>query len=227
LVPALPAFHARFPDLQIELRIVDHPADAQAGTCDVLILLGWSEHEHLVRRRLAQTRVLICASPAYWAAHGVPQHPRELVRHQCLLMRNPSTTVVDLWHGEFEGREESVTVSGWLLSAYRDVLLDTVLAGHGVARLTDLTVQPHLRSGRVVPVLTDWALKDAPPVNLFYRAQHRRTPKVRLFIEFVTALFQDIEAKRDAGSAGLPTAEQPFWYRHKYGRASAAKYRDA
>lgn len=79
-----------------------------------------------------------------------------------------------------------------------------------------------LPSGRLVPVLADWKTKHSPPVNLLYRANQRRTPRVRLFADFVTQLFHNLEKERDTGLIEPVVAERPHWYRRRHGRASAA-----
>lgn len=221
LLPALSRFHARYPDIQIDIRSISRLTDTDASAVDVFVLLGWPEHADLVHRRIGQTRHLICASPGYWAVHGVPKRPKELERHVCTLFRNPDGTVLDLWQHERDGEKETAAVSGWMVSNHRDVILDAVLAGEGVARLTDLTIREQLQSGRLVPVLLDWETKDAPPVNLLYRPNHRRTPRVRLFIDFVISLFNELEAEREERFAVQLPPERQHWHRRHYRRASA------
>ena len=96
-----------------------------------------------------------------------------------------------------------------------------MLAGEGVARISDLSAQPQLASDRLVPVLLDWEMRDSPPVNLLTRASHRRTTRVRVFIDFVTALFRDLEAAREHGFIARP-GDRPDWYGRRYGHVSAA-----
>lgn len=223
LLPALPGFHARYPDIQLDIRTVDRVTAPEAKLAEVLILYGWPPASRLVHRRIARTRLLICASPAYWAAHGVPKRPKDLERHACLCFRDQEGTILDFWEYERGGEKESASVSPWLVSSHRDVLLDAAIAGAGVARFTDLSVPSQLRSGQLVPVLLDWETKQSPPVNLLYRASQRRTPRVRLFVDFATALFRQLEAECEPGS-GLP-AERPVWYQRRHGRASASSRR--
>ncbi|WP_151447474.1 LysR family transcriptional regulator [Lacisediminimonas profundi] len=222
VLPAMAAFHARYPDIQIDIRTVDLASAPEAQEADILLLYGWQSHAGMVHRRIAQTRSLICASPSYWAAHGVPQRPKDLEGHTCLLFRDQEDTILDFWEYEREGRKEAVTVSGWLISDHRDVLLDAAIAGAGVARFSDLTIASHLRSGRLVPALLDWETKHAPPINLIYRASQRRTPRVRVFIDFLVELFKELEMQRvPTPTAPLP-AERPHWYKRRHGRASAS-----
>jgi LysR family transcriptional regulator, regulator for bpeEF and oprC len=221
ITPALPALHARYPDLQIDVRPVDRVTDSSASVVDVFLLLGWPEPANLVQRRIAETRFVICAAPTYWAQHAPPAHPRDLVNHDCLLFRIPDGRLLDFWQCERQGERADIAVTGWLVSNHRDVLLDTALAGHGVGRFVDVTVLPHLRSGALVPVLTDWRQLDAPPVSLLYRPHHRRTPRVRVFIDFMNDLFRRLDAERDGPfKVSLPT-QKPRWYKLRSSRVSA------
>jgi LysR family transcriptional regulator for bpeEF and oprC len=222
LLPALPRFHARYPDLQIDIHDVASPTAANAHAVDVYVQFGWIEPPaDLVQRRIGQCRFLICAAPSYWVANGVPLLPKDLERHVCLLFRTPNGTVHDLWQLERNGVKESVAARGWLVSGHRDVVLDAALAGEGVVRLTDLTIRTHVRSGRLVPVLLDWDMRDAPPIDLLYRPNQRRIPRVRLFIEFLTELFQEMEAERGEKAGMHLRAERPRWWARQ-GRASVA-----
>ena len=222
LLPALPRFHARYPDLQIDIRDITRATDADAGAVDVQVIWGWTEPPaDLVQRRIGQSRFLICAAPSYWAANGIPMRPKDLERHVCFLFRTPAGTVHDLWQLERNGVKESVAAKGWLVSSHRDVALDAALAGEGVVRLTDLTIHTHVRSGRLVPVLLDWEMRDAPPIDVLYRPNQRRIPRVRVFIDFVTELFRELEAERGEKAGAHFRTERPRWWA-RHGRASVA-----
>ncbi len=221
ILPALPRFHLRYPEIRIDLRVVDRISDPDASSVDAFVLMGWPDHADLVHRRIAETRQLTCATPAYWVANGMPKHPTELARHNCFAFRSPVGTVIDLWRYTRNGEQVAVTVGGWLTSNHRDVNLDAVLAGEGVARISDISAQAHFASGRLQPVLLDWEMQDAPPINLLYRASHRRTARVRVFIDFVTALFRDLEAVREHG-VNARLSDRPDWYGRHYGHVSAA-----
>jgi LysR family transcriptional regulator for bpeEF and oprC len=220
LLPALSDFHLRYPAIQIDIRVVDRVSAEAAKEAEILLLYGWQEHPDMVHRRIAQTRSLICAAPAYWAAHGVPQRPKDLEKHTCLLLRDQEGTILDLWEYERDGDKEVVAVDGWMISSHRDVLLDAAIAGAGVARFSDLSVRAHLRSGQLVPVLLDWETKHAPPINLLYRSSQKRTPRVKLFVQFAVDLFRKLEAEREPAYVSQIAAERPQWYRRRHERAS-------
>ena len=130
-------------------------------------------------------------------------------------MRNPAGILIDLWEFERGAEKASVKVNGWLCSSGREVVLAGVLAGEGIARLNYLTTRAHVQTGRLVPVLLDWEVRGGPPVNVLFRPSQRRTPRVRLFLDFVTALLREIEVQ------GRRHAARPHWHRAGYGRASS------
>jgi DNA-binding transcriptional LysR family regulator len=219
LLPVLPAFHARCPEVQVDLRVIQRLADADAAAVDVFLLHGWPEAGDLVHQQLGQAQSLIAAAPSYWAAHGMPQHPADLARHTCLALRNPAGILIDLWEFERGGERVAVQVGGWFSSNAREAVLDLVLAGHGVGRFTEIASRSVLRSGRLVPVLPDWQVQGGPPLNLLFRPNHRRTPRVRLFIDFVHALVQQLQSDEPTLLPGAPV-DLPRWHRRGSARAS-------
>jgi DNA-binding transcriptional LysR family regulator len=103
--PALPRFHARYPDVELDLRIANRVTMAISAV-DVFLLFGWVDAPDMVQKVIGQTRYSVLASPGYWSAHGMPARPRDLEGHQCFAFRNPLGTLLDLW--EFRrGKEES------------------------------------------------------------------------------------------------------------------------
>ena len=110
---------------------------------------------------------------------------------------------MDRWEFRRGEGEEAVTARGWLLvsNAHREIVISRVLAGEGEVR-----------------ALADWGSTEVPPVNLLYRASVCRIPRVRLFIEFVTELFLELETLR---GAPLFASRRPEWLRRHCGRSSA------
>ena len=180
---------------------------------DVYLVHGWLDQPDLVHQRIAQARMLTCAAPSYWAEHGVPQHPRDLAEHQCLLYVNDEGTVADLWKYERDGEVESVAASGWLISNSREINVHAALAGAGVIRASDLMSGEHLVGGRLTPVLLDWTMQDAPPINLLFHANQRRNPRVRLFIDFITSAFRELESQFEFVAGRRSFIDRPYWLR--------------
>lgn len=220
LTAALPRFHARHPDIELDVRDFQRVTPEQVSGVDVMLVLGWPKVEDLVLRRIAAGRFLIAASPAYWAEHGMPRRPKDLEQHVCLPIRSVDGTVMDMWTFTRGAEKESVVARGWLTTsnAHRDLVMELALAGHGVVRILDWTNLPELASGTLVRALEDWESPEAPPVNLLYRASVRRIPRARMFIEFATELFRELDRLRGQRVVGT---ERPLWLRRYYERASA------
>lgn len=221
LLPALPRFHALYPDIEIDFRTVHRITDADATTADVLLLHGWPEvPPDYVHRKLGGARSLIMAAPDYWASHGVPRQPADLARHACLMMRNPAGILLDLWEFKRAGDTVQVPVRGWLSSNAREAVMDLVLAGHGVGRFSEITTRDHVQTGRLVPVLLDWEVQGGPPMNLLFKGNARRSPRLRVFIDYALQCVRELEAEGDPTSPRVST-DRPAWHVRGYGRASA------
>ena len=220
LLPVLPAFHARYPEIRLDVREFSRVNEEQVRGVDVFLVLGWPEAADLVQRRIGQARLLVCASPAYWAAHEMPRRPKDLQDHDCLLIRGFGGVLLDLWTFRRANEEESVTVRGWLVASnvHRDLVVEAALAGEGVARITDITDRGLVESGRLVPALTDWELTFVPPVTVMYQPSCRRIPRVRAFIDFVAGVFRELERNRHQR---IVASNRPSWLGSRYGQASA------
>lgn len=222
LVPALSTWHERHAHAHIDLRTLDFLAVKDAATrgVDVLVALGWPGNVDLVQRPLAQSRLIICASPAYWGRHGVPQRPAELVNHACPLVRSPEGTVLDLWRHTRGDVVEEVAVSGWLTCGSRDDVLQAVLLGQGVGRFADLSVWPFVRDGLLQPVLVDWESSDSPPFSALIRPESKRDAVVQDFVSFLADLLRPVEKMCSEAFGARPSAVRPRWYASRPGRAS-------
>lgn len=222
LVPALSGWHERHPHVHIDLRTVDFLAvkDTAARGFDVLVALGWPGSVGLVQRPLAQSRLIICASPAYWQRHAAPVKPSDLVNHACPLVRSPEGTVLDLWRHARAGEVDEVAVGGWLTCTSRDDVLQAVLLGQGVGRFADLSVWPFVRDGLLQPVLLDWDSSDAPPFSALIRPESKQDAVVQDFVGFLAGLLRPIEAVCSDTFGARPSAVRPRWYASRPGRAS-------
>lgn len=222
LVPALAGWHERHPHVHIDLRTLDFLAVKDTATrgVDVLVALGWPGSVDLVQRPLAQSRLVICASPAYWRRHGMPTQPSDLANHACPLVRSPEGTVLDLWRHTRGGVVQEVAVGGWLTCASRDDVLQAVLLGQGVGRFADLSVWPLVRDGLLQPVLLDWESSDSPPFSALIRPESKRDAVVQDFVGFLSDLLRPVEQLCGQALGARPSVVRPRWYASRPGRAS-------
>jgi DNA-binding transcriptional LysR family regulator len=110
VTPAICDFMARYPQVEVELKVSDRPVDLIEGGVDLAIRIGELPGSGLKARRLGELRLVVFAAPSYLAAHGRPGHPDDLASHECLLRLGNGGT--ELWPFRIAGRRKTVRVNG-------------------------------------------------------------------------------------------------------------------
>jgi DNA-binding transcriptional LysR family regulator len=184
LAPRLPAFLDAHPALSVEIVVRDALGELVADGFDAAVRFGDPEPSGLVARKLLETRILTCASPAYLVRHGTPLHPSDLEQHRCLMFRDPVTGRP--FPFEFRRGNEVVTVKVTERLVLNDLAmkLATCAAGNGVAQTIELGLGPLLASGTLVQILPDWA-EERYPLYAYHPSRHLPPAKVRAFLDFV------------------------------------------
>lgn len=196
LAPRLPRFLAQYPELELEVVVRDHtsPLDLVADGFDAAVRFGELRQASLVVRRLLQTRILTCASPAYVARHGRPRQPRDLGGdHECILFTDPLTGRPYEWdfHRGSE-RIRNVPVHGRLLLNDFATALGACLAGHGIAQLMEVGIGDLLASGELVELFPRWH-DELFPLHVIHPSRHLPPAKVRAFLDFVVTSTREIQ----------------------------------
>lgn len=183
IMDALPAFMARYPDVDVELNISDGYIDLVAEGVDLAIRGGVLKDSALRARRVGTSERLCVASDDYLDRHGTPQRPEELLRHDCI--------IYTLLAGQARGwplKDGEVQVSGRLRLNSLEAIRRAVLAGMGIGYLPAWMVAEHLRSGRLRAVLSDYTATPSP-LNAVYSAERLLPQRATVFIDFITELF--------------------------------------
>lgn len=224
VAPALPRFHARHPDIQIDLRDATQVSSPDAPGVDLYLSLSWPRRDDMIHRALGAATFSVCASPAYWARTGKPSHPRDLASHDCLLIRTQLGTAMDLWGFERDGERHEVTVQGWLLcsNTHRDVAVEMACAGQGVVRILRDTERARLASGELEPALESWTAADGPPLVLSYRPSARRIARVKAVLQF---LQESLAGTLSTSLATPAVPNAPRWAGIQVSRASSVPAR--
>lgn len=227
IAPFIPDFLAAHPGIALDLRVVLNPKVPLAALVDVLVFVGWVEDVDMVAKRIAQTRLVTCASPAYWRAHGVPDDPDELRAHDCLAYRSSWGAVLDVWKYRRGEELRNVLLEPRVVSEDPDWMVTVGAHGGAVVRLVDLLFRPYFEQGLLQPVLEDWEALEPPPVHVMYRRGSRPSARVRVFVDFVAELFANLEASRLGAIEGkLAPAPMPWWFRsHRVGSLTRAQPR--
>jgi|HubBroStandDraft_1064217.scaffolds.fasta_scaffold00055_70 DNA-binding transcriptional LysR family regulator len=194
LRPALLDFMTAHPQLDIDLDMDDRIVDLIQGGFDMAVRIGRLPDSSLIARRLAPSRIIACASPAYLAERGRPEHPAQLSSHECL--RYAGTTRGDHWSFRIDGQWVAIAVAGRLQANNGDILLSAAIAGHGIALLPSFIVGAALERGELCCLLSGFPAADG--------AIHAVYPPARLVPQRVRA-FTDFLAER--------IGQNPYWDR--------------
>ena len=183
LWPRLAPVLRAYPEVKLEI-IVDYAlADIAADQFDGGIRYGDRVSEGMIAMRVGpDVRNLCVGTPEYFAVHGRPQVPQDLLSHNCVNVRLPSHG--GLWPGEFgqDGRETRVRVSGQLVFNSIAPMLAAVLEGNVICMLPDFFAAPYLASGRLVAVLEDWS-EPFSGLHIFYPSRRHASPAFSLLLE--------------------------------------------
>jgi DNA-binding transcriptional LysR family regulator len=187
LVPALPEFNTRFPDVTVELSVSDRMVDLLAENADIGIRTGDVSDPSLVARKFAEIERGLYASPDYLALRGVPESPQQLSSHDCIVLTSfPSPNV---WMFRDDDMIVDVKVAGRFVVDTGEASLKLAIAGGGIARLGEIIVAEAVREGRLVPVLRHCYAAERAPISAVYPQGRHRMPKVRAFIDFLVERF--------------------------------------
>ncbi|SLN13376.1 LysR family transcriptional regulator [Pseudooctadecabacter jejudonensis] len=185
IAPQVPAFLEKYPEVSIRLRLTDRKVDLTTEGLDLSFFLGQPEDSALRIRKIADVDRVLCASPEYIEARGMPYTGADLTTgaHECLNLRFPGATEFQ-WPLMTRDSVKKYSVKGRYESDDGDVLTDWALAGHGIAMKPVFEVANHISNGRLVPV----AVQNPPePIQMACLFTHRKRqdPKARLFMDFV------------------------------------------
>ncbi|MBB5208411.1 LysR family transcriptional regulator [Chiayiivirga flava] len=189
--PLLPRFLARHPRVRVSVHLTDQVVDLVSEGFDLAIRIGDLHDSSLVSRRLALNRRVLCASPSYLAAHGTPDSPQDLTRHECLVLVG-SAGRHDMWRlrAPDGGGETVVRVRGRCESNYGELLRDAAVAGLGIALHSTWHVGDDLRAGRLRIVLPQHRPQDTG-IHAVMPQRRLVPPRVRAFVDFLAQEFAD------------------------------------
>jgi LysR family transcriptional regulator, regulator for bpeEF and oprC len=189
IIPALPAFHARYPDIQIDLGVSDRPVDLISDNVDCVVRGGELTDQSLVARRIGEFAFIAVATPDYLKRHGAPSHPYDLNDgHTVVRFFSPRTGRV--FPFDFTKDGERIELEGRYIVSVNDsnAYLAAGLAGLGIILGPTFMVQQHVARGELVPVLAEW-WSEPIPVHVVYPPNRHMSTKVRIFVDWVADLF--------------------------------------
>ena len=187
LMPAISDFMALYHDIVVDMAMNDRFVDLVEEGFDVAVRIATLPDSSLIARRLAPARRVICASPKYLWANGVPGTPADLKAHACLFNSNIASAR-DWRFVSAEGAPLDVTVEGRLSVNNGDALRVAALRGIGLANLPTFIVGADLQSGQLATVLDAFVAQDLS-INAVYPHSRHLSPTVRAFVDFLVDRF--------------------------------------
>lgn len=189
LIPALPDFCARYPEIDVSLGVSDRPADLISDSADCVIRGGELNDSSLVARRIATMRGMTCATPAYLAQHGTPQHPHDLEKgHVVVNYLAPLTGRAMPFRFARGGNKIELELRSRVAVNESNAHVAAGVAGLGLIQTPAFMAYPHVARGELVEVLREW--RPPPhPIYVVYPANRHLSHRLKVFIDWVAALF--------------------------------------
>lgn len=184
LVPLVPLFIERHPQVQLDIVLTDRVVDLMDERADIAIRWGPLPASDLVARGLGETALVIVGSPGYLARRGTPRKPQDLEAHDRLdfsyRRRAPD------WPLRIGGQVVEMPVRGSVRAGDGETLRQLAVAGAGLVRLSRYQVQADIDAGRLLPVLEKYNPKDTAPLHAVYLGKPGRVPsRVRVVLDFL------------------------------------------
>lgn len=190
IASAIPDFLARYPEIKVELDLIDRMADLAEEGIDVAIRLFGELAPNTVARMLAPIRWVVCASPQYLRKHGTPKTLDALVEHNCLFYSFRSMQS-DWGFKAADGSVISVRVSGNFIATNSLAIREVVLRNVGITMSPTFVVGEDLRAGTLKPLFTQYEALGTfgSHINAIYLPNRYLSPKVRAFVDFFVERF--------------------------------------
>lgn len=188
LVPRMPAFFKRYPQITVDVRLSDRVVDLVEEGVDVAIRMGELADSSLIAKKLCTSPFVTVATPDYFKANGIPRHPRDLRDHNYLVYSEAGVRS----ETRFKDQDEPfyVKVEGNLTTNNTEALRAALLSGIGIARTPRWLVGDAIDDGRLVPVLEPFQ-PDPHAIHAVYPPGRHLPSKVRSFIDFIGEEFKD------------------------------------
>jgi LysR family transcriptional regulator for bpeEF and oprC len=187
LVPALPGFFERYPDIQLELGSSDRPVDLIEEGVDCAVRGGVLGDSTLIARRIAVINFVTAAAPSYLERFGTPTHPHELANHRCVNYFSAKTGKIYDWDFTRDGERIQVPMPGVVALNDSNAYVVAGVSGLGIIQMTDYLLDKYVADGSLVRILPDW-ITDPIPVHVVYPQNRHLSAKVRVFVEWVSEL---------------------------------------
>jgi len=184
LIPVIKELRCLYPLLKIDLQLDDRVMDMVEEGIDLTIRVGRLQDSNLIAKKLCDTPAVVFASPEYLARYGTPKTPNDLCDHQWINLSITSTPMRRSFRHKITQQEENPQVSGNLKINSVEGVVAAAKHGLGISIIAKTTICEELHTGKLIPLLEDYALD---PIGVYALYPHREhlPPKVRIFMDFL------------------------------------------
>ncbi|HHB8710695.1 LysR family transcriptional regulator [Klebsiella pneumoniae] len=191
LVPALPAFHARYPDIQIDMGVSDREVDLIGDNVDCVLRGGQITDQSLIARHVGDLQIGVYVAPSYVERLGAPAHPRELQNTDHCIVGFLSSRTSKIDPLVLCSENERIEITGNYVLAVDDgnACLEAGLVGLGVIALPNYMAAAHQAVGALIPLFTQWRISPMPLYLAFPPNRHVNA-KLRVFIDWIVELME-------------------------------------
>lgn len=190
IIPRLPEFMERYPNLDISLGTTDSLNDLIAEGIDCSVRLGDLEDSSLVAKRIGEVALVTCVAPAYVKKQGLPSTLEDLQEHLAVNFMIEQRRQIMPWRFRVNGKVYSVRMRSGIVVDNAEALLHCALAGIGIVQALRPALQQYIDSGHLLEVLPD-VPAEPKSVSVLFPDRRHLSPNVRVFIDWVSALFQE------------------------------------
>lgn len=211
VAPLLAGFRSRYPDIAIDLLLDERLTDFTSDRVDVAIRDGQLEDSQIIAKRLVPMQMLVCASPAYALKHGLPEVVDDLSSHTCINYRASSGRIAE-WEFKMEGHKHKLVPPSIYTFNDADLIMQSVLAGEGIAQLAGYQAAAHLRAGWLVACLAQYAPDDRGHYLCYLSRQHLPA-RIRVFIDYMSEAVRAMDLQYITGLSS--SADEPLVETHE------------
>jgi DNA-binding transcriptional LysR family regulator len=190
LMPLLDEFCSAHPGIQPDVQLDDGIGDWVLDRVDVGFRIGTSPADGVIGRQLFPVQLIVCAAPGYLAAHGTPTTLDHLAQHRCSVFRHPATGKISPWYLSVDGKVEHRQMTPAFSTNDTELELLAVLRGQAIGQLANFSAAPHIRAGRLVPLLLAHTSSHIG-LHVYYGNRTALPRRVRAFLDLAILRLQD------------------------------------
>ncbi|MEM6991688.1 MAG: LysR family transcriptional regulator [Myxococcota bacterium] len=203
IVPALPELLRRHPELEVRLELTDRRVDLVGERVDLAVRVGddpSSADRRLVRRTIARSEAVVCASPDYVRRYGRPRSPEDLAKRNVYFYGSLRGGPTRTWEFHRGPERRVVALRGNATLDSGDALVELARLGEGVIAVFDFLAKPAIRAGELTRVLPKWRVWQSLDVSLVYPKHRQLSAKVIAFADFVERVVSEALRPLTAGA---------------------------